>query len=153
MMYPSTPCSEFMAAGRIREKIWKSCGHRQWDKLGQAPTNEWHENRFRVVGWNHTRGFWVQEYQLVSGCCIHILNMKIWNDYQNEGSAIFGSNIMSFGPGPSFHIFDAGDHRWTGQPGAMTSSTSFSMSEQPGLHAFDFPKRWKWVCFFKISLV
>ncbi len=80
--------------------------------------------------------------------CIHILNMKIWNDYQNEGSAIFGSNIMSFGPGPSFHIFDAGDHRWTGRPGAMTSSTSFSMSEQPGLHAFDFPKRWKWVCFF-----
>eukprot|EP00434_Breviolum_minutum_P006918 symbB.v1.2.006107.t1/scaffold364.1/size219240/4 len=30
------------------------------------------------------------------------------------------------------NLTDAGDHRWTGAPGAMTSSTSFSMTEPPG---------------------
>lgn len=39
-------------------------------------------------------------------------------------------------------ILDTGDHRWTGAPGAMTSSTSFSMTEPPGLHAFDFQSVW-----------
>ena len=48
---------------------------------------------------------------------------------------------VTWAAGP-LSILDTGDHRWTGAPGAMTSSTSFSMAEPPGLHAFDFQSVW-----------